>query len=133
MTSSLASRRWSRAQRGSHCHGQKPVARNSLLFARTHRLGLWKQLQMLAGLGRTLASWSLRSEWRAKRAQRDAMARALRDVLLMRSGPVPGTARTGGIRGANGAIRYSWLGGRDTRTSTEATIDSPAAPRGGCR
>lgn len=107
------------------------VTRNSLLFARKHRLGLWKQLQMFATLGRTLTSWSLRPKWRAKRAQRDAMARAIRDFLLMRVGPMPGTPRTGGIGSVNGAVRYWWLGGRDKRTSAEATSDSPASPRGG--
>lgn len=64
------------------------ITRNSLLFAAKHRLGWRVVAQMLAGYVRTLLSWTLRPQWRHKREQRDALARAIRDFGRGHCGPM---------------------------------------------
>ena len=64
-------------------------ARNSLLFAKKHRLGYAVAARMWLGHLRSLASWSLRPRWRRKRRQRDALAKALRDFVRGRWGAAP--------------------------------------------
>jgi GT2 family glycosyltransferase len=60
--------------------------RNRLMLMKKHRAPA--RAWMLAGLelGRTLASWSLRPRWRAKRPHRDALWRALVDFGRGRTG-----------------------------------------------
>lgn len=55
------------------------MSRNELFFLKKHHAGYLVWARALAGYGRTLLSWSVRPRWRDKRAQRDALARALRD------------------------------------------------------
>lgn len=70
------------------------VARNSLLLARKRRLGTGALMGLMIGYARTLASWSLRPQWRHKCQQRDALALALRDFLRGRFGAMsPEAAR----------------------------------------
>jgi hypothetical protein len=66
------------------------TARNSLLFAKKHRLGYAVRVRLWLQYGRNLLSWSLRPRWRHKRRQRDALARALRDYALGRRGAAAG-------------------------------------------
>jgi len=66
------------------------AARNSLLFAKKHRLGYAVFLRLWLSHGRNLLSWSLRPRWRHKRRQRDALARGLRDFAWGRWGPAAG-------------------------------------------
>lgn len=61
------------------------MARNALRFARQHRLHAALARRLLES-ARTLASWSLRSKWRHKRSQRNALARALVDFAHGRFG-----------------------------------------------
>lgn len=60
------------------------MARNTLRFAGKHRLYATLARQALTH-ARTIASWSLRPKWRHKRAQRDALLRALADSARGRS------------------------------------------------
>jgi GT2 family glycosyltransferase len=62
-------------------------ARNSLMFAKKHRLGYSVALRLWLYYGRMLLSWSVRPRWRHKRLQRDALWRALRDYAAGRRGP----------------------------------------------
>jgi GT2 family glycosyltransferase len=62
------------------------VARNALLFAQEQRLGWTVVARQALGYTRTVTSWSLRPKWRHKRAQRDALVRALADFARGRSG-----------------------------------------------
>jgi GT2 family glycosyltransferase len=64
------------------------VARNSLLFAKKHRLGYAIIARMLLSHTRTMLSWSIRPRWRHKRRQRDALARGIMDFARGRFGPV---------------------------------------------
>ncbi len=61
-------------------------ARNQLLFAHKHRLGLTVIVRLLAMHSRTLLSWTLRPKWRSRRSQRNALARVLWDYAWGRSG-----------------------------------------------
>ncbi len=65
------------------------IARNSLLFAKKHRLASVIWFHLLPGYLRTLFSWSIRPRWRHKRKQRDALARALIDFIRGRVGAMP--------------------------------------------
>ncbi len=56
-------------------------ARNELQLIRQHRGGTGALVRALLRDARTLTSWSLRPRWRAQRAHRDALARALRDFF----------------------------------------------------
>mgnify|MGYP001614430873 CR=1 FL=1 len=62
------------------------LTRNSLLFARWHKLGLRAEADLLAGFARTWLSGSLRPRWREKQAQRAALLRGALDGLRGRSG-----------------------------------------------
>jgi GT2 family glycosyltransferase len=62
------------------------IARNTLLFARKHRLGSVALARRIGRDALTLLSWSVRPKWRAKRRQRDALARALLDFARGRFG-----------------------------------------------
>jgi len=62
------------------------IARNSLLFARKHRLGLVYKVKMIAGYTRTMASWTIRHKWKYKRPQRNALYQALIDYFHNHSG-----------------------------------------------
>lgn len=62
------------------------IARNTLYFARKHRVGGAAMARLLARYARTLLSWSVRPAWRHKQRQRDALARALLDFAAGRSG-----------------------------------------------
>jgi GT2 family glycosyltransferase len=66
------------------------MTRNRLLFLRScgAPLSAWLRTLLVDDL-RTLASWSLRPKWRGKRAQRDAMLRALLDFGRGRFGRAP--------------------------------------------
>ena len=64
-------------------------ARNQLLLIRKHRLGLALLARHLLRHGRTLASWSLRPQWRHKLAQRRALRRALIDFARGHTGAAP--------------------------------------------
>ncbi len=100
------------------------VTRNRLLFARKQRVGIATQVRMLGGIGRTLTSWSLRPKWRCRRSQRDAMARAVRDFLSGRVGPMPGTRRMGGRSGtATSSPSYH------PEDDSQDTFTGPAASR----
>ena len=63
--------------------------RNHLRMLLKHQAGAGPLATALAGDLRTLASWSIRPRWRHKRLQRNAMARAVLDFCLGRSGPPP--------------------------------------------
>jgi GT2 family glycosyltransferase len=63
--------------------------RNHLLMLKKHKAGAGPLANALAGDLRTLASWSIRPRWRHKRPQRNALARAVLDFWLGRSGPPP--------------------------------------------
>lgn len=62
------------------------ITRNTLRFARKHRVGGAAMARLVARYVRTLLSWSVRPAWRDKRLQRDALARALVDFAAGRSG-----------------------------------------------
>lgn len=62
------------------------MTRNSLLFVQKHKLGKLVTLRLLAGYCRTWLSWRIRPRWRTKKAQRQALAQALRDFLYQRFG-----------------------------------------------
>jgi GT2 family glycosyltransferase len=62
------------------------IARNTLLFARKHRLGGAALARRVGRDALTLLSWSVRPKWREKRAQRDALAHALLDFARGRFG-----------------------------------------------
>jgi len=62
------------------------IARNSLLFARKHRLGLVCKVKMIARYTRTIISWTIRPKWKYKRPQRDALCQALLDYFYNHSG-----------------------------------------------
>jgi len=62
------------------------ITRNTLRFARKHRIGGAAMARLLSRHARTLLSWSVRPAWRHKRRQRDALARALLDFAAGRSG-----------------------------------------------
>lgn len=62
------------------------ITRNSLLFARKHRLGNALIARMIFNRFLTLVSWTVQPRWRQKRRQRDAMARGLADYLRGRFG-----------------------------------------------
>jgi len=62
------------------------LARNSLLFAQKHHLGAPAIVCPLVSYMRTLLSWTLRSKWRHKRPQRDALARGIWDFARGRWG-----------------------------------------------
>lgn len=66
------------------------MTRNRLLFLRTAGapLSAWVRALIVDDL-RTLVSWTLRPKWRGKRAQRDAVARALLDFAGGRFGRAP--------------------------------------------
>jgi GT2 family glycosyltransferase len=68
------------------------MTRNRLLFLRLTGAPASAWAHALAEAGRTLASWSVRPRWRHKRAQRNAVARALADFASGRHGraPLPG-------------------------------------------
>jgi GT2 family glycosyltransferase len=62
------------------------MARNSLLFLSKHRLGTDLLLRRLGRYLYRLVSWSIRSGWRHKRQQRDALLRAVLDFGRRRFG-----------------------------------------------
>ena len=62
------------------------ITRNTLLFARKHRLGGAALARRIGRDALTLLSWSVRPRWRHKRAQRDALLRALLDFARGRFG-----------------------------------------------
>lgn len=64
--------------------------RNWLLFAQKHQLGLIVKSRYIANILRTILSWSLKPRWRAKREQRNALIRALKDFVLGRFGRAEG-------------------------------------------
>lgn len=61
-------------------------ARNELQLMHKHHAGMSPLLGAWARNLRTVASWSVLPRWRNQRAQRDALARALRDAALHRTG-----------------------------------------------
>lgn len=61
-------------------------ARNELQLIQKHRAGVSPLLRAWARNMRTVASWSVLPRWRGQRAQRDALARAMRDAALQRTG-----------------------------------------------
>lgn len=65
------------------------ATRNRFATLAKHRapLGVW--LAAWGEAARTLASWTLRPKWRAQRAHRDALGRALWDFVRGRMGPAP--------------------------------------------
>jgi GT2 family glycosyltransferase len=62
------------------------TTRNDLLFARKHKLVRRVFNQLLFEDIRQLLSWSLKTKWRVKRAQRNALASALIDFTLQKRG-----------------------------------------------
>jgi GT2 family glycosyltransferase len=62
------------------------IARNTLRFAAKHRLGRAVTARLVTRYLRTIASWSVRPMWRHKRAQRNALVRALGDFAAGRAG-----------------------------------------------
>jgi hypothetical protein len=70
------------------------MTRNRLLFLRLAGAGPQAWLRTLADDGRMLASWTLKPQWRGKRAHRDAMLDAIGDALRGRWGKRP-TGRVG--------------------------------------
>jgi GT2 family glycosyltransferase len=60
--------------------------RNRLLFMAIHRAPLGAWIRTFAGIGRTLASWTLRPRWRHMRGHRDAMRQGIVDFFLKRWG-----------------------------------------------
>lgn len=65
------------------------TARNELEMIRKHHGGTGAVLRALARHTRTLTSWTLCPRWKAQRAHRDALARAMRDFFRGVSGQVP--------------------------------------------
>lgn len=65
------------------------TARNELEMIRKHHGGTGAVLRALTRHSRTLLSWTLRPRWKAQRAHRDALARALCDFFRGVSGQVP--------------------------------------------
>ena len=65
------------------------IARNTLQFARKHRVGGAAMARLIGRYARTLVSWSVRPRWRHKRRQRDALALALFDFAAGRLGRAP--------------------------------------------
>lgn len=63
-------------------------ARNELQLIRKHRGGATILLRAFLRHTGTVTSWSVRPRWRHQRAQRDALARALRDFLRGVSGQI---------------------------------------------
>lgn len=61
-------------------------ARNELHLMQKHRAGVSPVLRAWVRNARTVASWSVLPRWRGQRAQRDALARAMRDAALRRTG-----------------------------------------------
>lgn len=61
-------------------------ARNELQLIQKHRAGMSPLLRAWARNARTVAGWSVLPRWRGQRAQRDALARAMRDAALQRTG-----------------------------------------------
>lgn len=64
-------------------------ARNELQLLAKHHAGIQAISLALLRHIRTIASWSLRPRWRSKRKNRNALAYALRDFALRRSGAPP--------------------------------------------
>jgi GT2 family glycosyltransferase len=65
------------------------LARNHLMLIRMHHLGAAALVRHLTRHAVTLLSWSVRPRWRYRRAQRDALWRALMDFARGRMGPAP--------------------------------------------
>jgi GT2 family glycosyltransferase len=66
------------------------ITRNHLLTMAKHAAPRKARLRVWLGLLRTLLSWTIRPKWRAKRAHRDAMWRAIVDYRNNVWGPMPG-------------------------------------------
>lgn len=62
------------------------MSRNQLLFLAKHHLGLGVLARCLATYALRVVNWSIRPKYRHKRHQRDALLRAMLDVLLGRFG-----------------------------------------------
>jgi GT2 family glycosyltransferase len=62
------------------------MSRNRLLFLKKHRLGSRLIVGTLTRYLLQVANWSVRPKWRHKRAQRDAVVRAIIDFALGRFG-----------------------------------------------
>lgn len=69
------------------------MTRNRLLFLRRAGVSALTWVRVAFDYARTLASWSLRSRWRHKRAQRDVMLQAIADFLQGRWGWVDVAAK----------------------------------------
>ena len=63
------------------------LARNHLMLIRMHHFGAPVLARHLMRHALTLVSWSVRPRWRDRRAQRDALWRALVDFACGRTGP----------------------------------------------
>ena len=63
------------------------ISRNTLQFAKKHRLGNLIILRIFISYGRTLLSWSIRPRWRHKNLQRNALMHALFDFVRGKLGP----------------------------------------------